>query len=140
MSRYFGYVYRNTNGQNHGPVLKTQLFFLNGICTVILWHGWEKVPNWECLFIHRTKDYSYLCGKKQNTSPTWKIRMKDIDSGEPASFFDHVCLGCTQRECQIRKDFVDNYRSMFESRISAVATDKLPETKSHRQNGIFVVL
>ena len=33
----FGYVYQNTNGQNHGPVWKTQLFFLNEICTVILW-------------------------------------------------------------------------------------------------------
>ncbi len=34
----FGFVYHDTNGQNHGPVLKTQLFLLNGICTVILWH------------------------------------------------------------------------------------------------------
>ena len=37
-------------------------------------------------------------------------------------------LGCTQRECQISKDIVDNYRSMFESRIYAGATEKLPET------------
>ena len=27
----------------------------------ILKHGWEKVPNWECLFVHRDQDYSYLC-------------------------------------------------------------------------------
>ena len=33
----FGYVYQNTNGPNHGPAWKTQFFFLNGICTVILW-------------------------------------------------------------------------------------------------------
>ena len=26
-------------------------------------------------------------------------------------------LGCTQRECQISKDIVDNYREMFESRF-----------------------
>ena len=52
---------RHTHGQNHGPVRKTQSFFLNGICMVILWqdyygkgifekillkHGWEKIPNW----------------------------------------------------------------------------------------------
>ena len=30
-------VYHDTNGQNHGPVWKTQLFLLSGICTVILW-------------------------------------------------------------------------------------------------------
>ena len=35
-----GYVYRNTNGPNHGPVWKTQLFLLNGICTVILWQDY----------------------------------------------------------------------------------------------------
>ena len=27
----------DTDGLNHGPVWKTQSFFLNGICTVILW-------------------------------------------------------------------------------------------------------
>ena len=31
----FGFVYHDTNGQNHGPVWKTQLFLLNGICTCI---------------------------------------------------------------------------------------------------------
>ena len=32
----FGYVYQNTSSLNHGPVWKTQLFLLKGICTVIL--------------------------------------------------------------------------------------------------------
>ena len=54
--------------------------------------------------------------------------MKDVDMGEPTSCLDHVYLGCTQRESQISKDIVDNYRSMFGSRISAGATEKLPET------------
>ena len=62
--------------------------------------------------------------KESNISPMWKILMKDIDLGEPTSFLDHVYLGCTQRECQISKDIVDNYRSMFESRMSAGATEK----------------
>ena len=40
----FGYFYRNTNGQTHGPVWKTQSLFLSGICTVILRPGllWER--------------------------------------------------------------------------------------------------
>ena len=32
----FGFVCHDTNGQNHGPVWKTQSFLLKGICTVIL--------------------------------------------------------------------------------------------------------
>ena len=27
----------------------------------LLKYGWEKVPNWECLFVHHQKGYSYLC-------------------------------------------------------------------------------
>ena len=48
--------------------------------------------------------------------PTWKILMKDVDLGEPTSFLDHVHLCCTQRECQISKDIVDNYRSVFRNK------------------------
>ena len=33
----FGFVYHDTNGLNHGPVWKTQLFLLRRICMVILW-------------------------------------------------------------------------------------------------------
>ena len=52
--------------------------------------------------------------------------MKDVDLGEPTSDLDNVYLGCTQRECQISKDIVDNYRKMFESKISVAAMEKLP--------------
>ena len=52
--------------------------------------------------------------------------MKEVDLGEPTSFLDHVCLGCTQRECEASKDIVDHYRNMFESRISAGTEEKQP--------------
>ena len=86
-----------------------------------------------------------LSGKKQNINPTCKVLMKEFDLGEPTSFFDHVYLGCTQRECQISKDIVDNYKSMFDSRISAGAMEKLPEAKAPGKLGrdkhyLFVVL
>ena len=64
-----------------------------------------------------------LAGKKQNINPMWKVLNKEVDLGEPTSFLDHVYLGCTQRKCKISKDIVDNYRTMFESRIST-ATEK----------------
>ena len=60
-----------------------------------------------------------LAGKKQNINPMWKAVNKEFDLGEPTSFLDHVNLGCTQRQCERRKDIVDNYRTMFESQISA---------------------
>ena len=51
--------------------------------------------------------------------------MKYVDLGGPTSFLDHVCLGCTQRECQISNDSVDK----FEARISAGAVEKLTSGK-----------
>ena len=67
-----------------------------------------------------------MAGKKQNLDPMWKVLNKEVDLGEPTSFLDHVYLGCTQRQCEIKKDTVDNYRTMFESRISAGRVEKLP--------------
>ena len=101
---------------------------------ILLTHGWEKIPNWECLFVHREKglflsvyvDDVKLAGKKQNLDIMWKVLNKEVDLGEPTSFLDHVYLGCTQRQCQTSKDTVDNYRTMFESRISAGGAEKLP--------------
>ena len=56
----------------------------------------------------------------------WKVLNKEVDLGEPTSFLDHVYLGCTQRQSEMSKNIVDNYRTMFESRFSAEATEKLP--------------
>ena len=47
---------------------------------ILLKHGWEKIPNWECLFVHREKglflsvyvDDIKLAGKKQNLDTMWK--------------------------------------------------------------------
>ena len=143
----FRFVYHDTNGQNHGPVWKITVVPLErnlyghplaGLSwerqfeKILLQHGWEKIPNWECLFVHREKglflsvyvDDIKLAGKKQNINPMWKVLNKEVDLGEPTSFLDHVFLGCIQRQCEITKDMVDNYRAMFESRISAGRTRK----------------
>ena len=99
---------------------------------ILLQHGWETVPNWECLFVHCEKgsflfvyvDDIKLAGKKQNTNPMWKVLSKEVDLGEPTFLLDHVNLGCTQRQFEISKDIVDNSRTMFESRISAGGLEK----------------
>ena len=61
---------------------------------ILLQHGWEKVSNWECLFVHRQKglflsvyaDDIKLAGKKHNLDPMWKVLNKEVDLGEPTSF------------------------------------------------------
>ena len=78
------------------------------------------------LFLSVYKDDLKLAGKKHHIDPMWKVLNKEVDLGEPTSFVDHVCLGCTQRRCEMSKDIVDNYRTMFESRISAGGLEKSP--------------
>ena len=63
-----------------------------------------------------------LVGKKQNLDPMWKAPNEEVDLGEPTSFFDHVYLGCTHRQCEISKDIVDT----FDPRISAGGAENLP--------------
>ena len=56
------------------------------------WMG--RVPNWECLFVHREKglflsvyvDHIKKSGKKQNMALMWKKLMKNVDIDKPISF------------------------------------------------------
>ena len=65
---------------------------------ILLKHGWEKIPNWECLFVHGGKGFFLsvyvddikLAGKKQNINTMWKVLNKEVDLGEPTSFVDHI--------------------------------------------------
>ena len=122
------------------------LFWERQFEKILLRRGWEKVSNWECLFVHREKslflsvyvDDIKLAVKKQIINPMWKVLNKEVDLGEPTSFLDHANLGCTRRHCKISKDIVDNYRTMFESRISAGATKK--NTMLGKYEYLFVVL
>ena len=109
----FGYVYRSTHGQNHGPVWKTQSFLLSEICMVILWQDYygkgnlrksywttvgRRFPIGNVSLCIIKKDYSYLCmwmteklaGKIQNLVPMWKLLNKEVDLGEPTCFLGYV--------------------------------------------------
>ena len=137
------------NGRSRGeyiedPVVLLERNFYGHPLARLLWErqferalmelGWEKVPNWECLFVHRKQKFFLsvfvddikMAGKKQNLAPMWKKLMKNIDIEEPTSFLAHVSLGCTQRECKPNEKIIGQYNKMFESRISAGATEKLP--------------
>ena len=58
---------------------------------VLLKLGWEKGPNWECLFVHKKKilflsenvDAMKMGGKRQSMAPMWKKLMKNVDLDEP---------------------------------------------------------
>ena len=63
------------------------------------------------------------CGKYSTKKSIWENQ-----------HLSSINLGCTQRQCQISKDIVDNYRTMFKSRSSA------EELKNFHTPRIFVFL
>ena len=87
--------------------------------------GREKVPNWECLSVHR-KTRTILIGirgwyqngwkEPENGSHSKKL-MRNVDLDEPESFLDHVFLGCTQIECKPNEIIVEQHTKMFETRF-----------------------
>ena len=126
------------------PVVSLERKFFGHPSAGLLWErqieevplelGWEKVPNWECVFVHRKQRFFLLvhvddmkmAGKKQHITPMRKKLMIYVDLDERTSFLDHMYLGCTQRECTPNESIIDEYREMFESQNSAGATEKLP--------------
>ena len=52
------------------------------------------------------------------------LRVKE----KPTTFLDQVYLCCTPLECKSYDGLVQVYRTMLESRISAGATEKLPDS------------
>ena len=96
--------------------------------------------SWKRIILFVYLDDIKLAGKKRNIDPMWKVLNKEIGLGEPTSFLDHENLGCTQRQYEISKSIVDNYRTMFESRISAVRTEQLPYSENLRISSWSYVL
>ena len=79
----------------------------------------NKVPNWECLFVHR-KQGLFLSVDVDDIKNGWKeaqygshmeaIGEQCVGLDEPTSFLDHVFLGCTQRECKPNEIIIE-YRT-----------------------------
>ena len=62
----------------------------------------------------------------------FKILNKEVDSGEPKMFAWICFLGLHSKTMWNEKDIVGNYKVMFESRISAGGTEKLPYPNNFR--------
>ena len=97
----------------------------------------EKVLHRECLFVHR-KQGLFLsvyvndmktAEKKQNMTRMWTKLLKGVDLDELASFFDHLYLGCTQRECEPNERMVEKYKKACSCRVI------LLEQRTYYQDG-----
>ena len=92
-----------------------------------------------CSFIETKKNfcqYLSMTSKWVERSRIWppcgRKWWKKYILTKSTSFLDHVYLGCSQCECKPNETIIEQYRKIFESRLSAGATAKLPGwAKSH---------
>merc|ERR1711994_390322 len=67
--------------------------------------GFERIPGWECLFVHRKKqlflsvyvDDFRMAGRQTNISPMWKTLGANLDLEPPVPSCDNTYLGCNQK-------------------------------------------
>ena len=94
-------------------ICTARMFWAKHFEKIQLKYGWEKVSKLECFFVHREKillgflDDIRIAEQKQNINQMWKVLKQGVDFGRRTSFFDHVHLRCTLRQCDISKNIVD---------------------------------
>ena len=118
----FGYVCQNTHGPNHGPVWKIQWFFLNKFCTDMFVHRKTRIILFGIRWRHKNgwKEAEYGSHKEEIDEKCWSWWTNIISW--PAVFGMHSNVNASRTN-----SFLMNTGKMFESRISAGATEKLPE-------------
>ena len=135
---------QDINGHNRRLTLKIRWFLFERNLYGLLWRrqfeevlmelGWEKVPNLECLFVHWKKRLissvhvddiiSKWLGRSSILLPCGRIWWRMLILTNQLHFL--ITYIWDERDCKPNDITVDEHRKMFESRISAGATEKWP--------------
>ena len=109
--------------------------------------AWRKISNWKCLICSLETRIILVgaCWRHQNVQKEVEYSvhiekmMKNIDLKDSTSFFDHVYLWFTQRECKSIEIIVQEYTKKLESRISDDVTENYLAGKSSRKNNCMTL-
>ena len=82
---------------------------------------WEKIPGWECLYVHRQKrlflsvyvDDFKMVGKRENITDMWNRIRKEIDLDPETELIENVYLGCNQKEVQPDLQCLNSKNELF---------------------------
>ena len=104
---------------------------------------WEKIPGWECLYVHRQKqlflsvyvnDFK-MVGRKENLSKMWELLRKDVDLEQETELSHNVYLGCNQRTATPDESLIKEKNQLFRKLITNECTQaegNLSETEDHK--------
>ena len=128
-----GSVFLLISGQNLGTLLKILLLNLYGHPIAgLLWGkyqesklfklGFEKVPSWECLYVHYDKklflsayvdDYK-MAGRETNIGPMWAaMKAEGLDLEPSVPLCKNVYHGCGQKEVQPDRALINEKLETF---------------------------
>ena len=95
-------------------------------CQIALYKlGWEKVPSWECLFVHRKQklflsvyvDDFKMAGKADNMPKMWKQMSGLLDLEPPVPIEGNVYLGMAQEKVTPDPTLVKEKREVYNTLI-----------------------
>ena len=104
---------------------------------------WEKIPGWECLYVHREKrlflsvyvDDFKMVGKRENLSEMWNKIRRDIDLEPETELIENVYLGCNQREASPEQQWLSDKNELFKKLTTyAIAESDPCEQKESNQD------
>ena len=140
----FRYVLHDTNGRNHEQTLKIPWYtcwttFVRSSITKIAvgktiprsftrtWMGRKFRNGNVCSFIEKKSyfcQYMWMTSEWLERSRMWLLCGGNWwECGKPPSFFDHVYLWCTQRECKPNETIIEQCTKICESPRSAGRTE-----------------
>ena len=101
--------------------------------------GWEKVPGWECLFLHRQDqlflstyvDDFKLAGRAENIPAMWEelSKKQKLQLEPPVKSASNVYLGCQQMEITPDPQLVADHTALLEAIADSHTATDSPATK-----------
>ena len=103
--------------------------------------GFQPVPGWECLFVHKEKqlflsvyvDDFKMAGNKHQLSAMWKALGKEIDLELPVSFSENIYLGVKQKDVDLPKDHLEKRKEFVQTVLSTA--ESLADSTEYTKRG-----
>ena len=109
---------------------------------------WEKLPGWECLYVHRDQqlflsvyvDDFKMVGKTENIPKMWKAMQRKMDLEPETELSDNVYLGCNQRVAEPNQQLLHEKNRLFKKlttheKVEAEGDLSVPEEDQKPKRG-----
>jgi hypothetical protein len=108
--------------------------------------GFQKVPGWECLFVHKTMtvflsiyvDDFRMAGQAANLPVMWELLRRGLDLDPPTKSATNTYLGCNQQVTTVTDQTIQSKTELFQRLLhpepSPITTEETTQTKPKKKS------